>query len=108
MVRPPVLLHFHRNQQVTNDKTNCCPEGSLVLRLPCSLTLFGLLDDVDDVGHQRLSLRRRRRAHQHHEPGICYLGDVVVGHGVLKVTSMPEPPSATLTDLIMITTTTFL
>ena len=48
MVRPPMLLHLQRNQQVTNDKANRCPEGSLVLSpVRRSLTLLGLLDDVD-------------------------------------------------------------
>ena len=81
------------------------PEGSLVLRLPCSVTLFGLLDDVDDVGHQRLSVRRCRRTGQLKEPCLRQLVDVVVGHGVLTVTSTPGSSPATLSDLMVITTT---
>ena len=30
-------------------------KAALSLRLPCSLTLLDLFDDVDDVGHQRLA-----------------------------------------------------
>ena len=52
-----------------------------------------------------LVFMRRRRAHHTHEPRVCYLVDVVVGHGVLTVTSILGSLPATLAYLMMITTT---